>query len=377
MLLNDLWISGEVSNFITSQAGHAYFTLKDNQSQLRCVMFNIIRSTNLFSNGSSVTAHGRISYYEARGLVELNADMVMPEGEGALSLQYERLKSTLENEGLFDPSRKRALPRFPKTIGIVTSSTGAVFDDICNVLARRYPFVHVILASTPVQGVEASSGIKNALNALQDDGRAEVIILTRGGGSIEELWPFNEEIVARAIYACKTPIISAVGHERDNTIADYVADVRAPTASAAAEIIVPDKLVMYQETRILIENLSLATSRYLSERKHYVQSLIMRFHTEGQDIAIYRRRVDENLTRIFSALSHRISMFKNRLAVADLHLKTLSPKATLQRGYAIVENKESGKIIYKKSEAKSGDILHITVRDGSFLAKVNDTRKHD
>ena len=196
-LLADLWITGEISNLRTPRSGHNYFTLKDHQSQLRAVMFKGGRGADLLREGSLVTAHGRISFYEARGEVELLADLVMPEGTGPLSMELERLKMRLEEDGLFEPSRKRPLPRFPGVVGLVTSPSGAVIHDIRNIIGRRYPLAEVLLAPTQVQGDGAAHGIVSALQALNQDGRADVVILARGGGSIEELWPFNEEMVAR------------------------------------------------------------------------------------------------------------------------------------------------------------------------------------
>ena len=243
--LNDLWVAGEVSNLTTSQAGHIYFTLKDSTAQLRCVMFrNNNAGSRLLANGALVVAHARISFYEARGEVSVISDAVMPEGTGPLYLELERLKAKLQAEGLFDESRKRPLPPFPKMLGVVTSSTGAALQDIRKVLQSHYPMVEVLLAPTLVQGEGAAEGIVAALHTLNQDGRADAIIVARGGGSLEELWPFNEEIVARAIHASAIPVISGVGHERDVTIADLVADVRAPTPTAAAEMAVPNMVAL-------------------------------------------------------------------------------------------------------------------------------------
>ena len=242
--LADLWVTGEVSNFRKAASGHNYFTLKDAQGQLQSVVFRSGRGGDLLAEGIQVSIHGRISLYEARGAVQLVGDLVMPAGAGALALALEELRLKLEQQGIFDPSRKRPLPPYPKVIGLVTSPAGAVLHDICNVLGRRWPLAEALLAPTAVQGESAAPGIVSALESLNRDGRSDLIILARGGGSLEELWPFNEESVARAIYASRIPVISAIGHETDFTIADDVADLRAPTPSVAAELAVPDARVL-------------------------------------------------------------------------------------------------------------------------------------
>jgi len=228
-LLIDLWINGEVSNLSQSAAGHIYFTLKDEASQLRCVHFRRGRLATQMENGTAVAAHGRISIYEVAGALQFYVDLVQPEGVGILHLEFERLKAQLEEEGLFDTARKRQLPAFPRRIGVVTSPTGAVFSDIVNVIGRRYPLVEVVLSPTPVQGDGAAEGIVQALDALNHIEGIDLVILARGGGSLEELWAFNQEKVARAVFASKAPVISGVGHDTDFTIVDFVADLRAPT----------------------------------------------------------------------------------------------------------------------------------------------------
>ena len=245
--LGDIWIAGEVSNVSRPSSGHVYFTLKDGDAQLRAVFFArrmapSSATSRLLENGHAVVAHGRIALYEQRGDLQLIVDFVQPEGAGALQAEFERLKARLEEEGLFDESRKRALPRFPRRIGVVTSESGAVFHDICHVLERRWPLAEIVLAPTPVQGPDAVAGIVGGIEQLCRHGGIDVIIVGRGGGSLEELWAFNDELVARAIFASAVPVISAVGHETDYTIADFVADRRAPTPSAAAEIVAPERL---------------------------------------------------------------------------------------------------------------------------------------
>ncbi|MSQ41366.1 MAG: exodeoxyribonuclease VII large subunit, partial [Dehalococcoidia bacterium] len=245
--LRDVWISGEVSNLSASGAGHMYFTLKDNAGQLRCVMFRSQRGREFLEKGAAVLAHGAISFYQTRGDLQFYVDLVQPAGVGELTLKLEQLKVKLQEEGLFEPSRKRSLPPFPHKIAVVTSPTGAVWHDIQNVIRRRYPLVELALAPTPVQGGQAAERIVEALQTVNQESDVDVVIIARGGGSLEELWPFNEEVVARAIYASRIPVVSGVGHETDVTIADLVADLRAPTPSAAAELVVPDKRQLQAE----------------------------------------------------------------------------------------------------------------------------------
>ena len=240
--LQDLWVEGEVSNFKVTASGHAYFTLKDSEASLRCVMWrsDVRRQDMLPQDGQSVLAHGRVSVYEVAGAYQLYVDHLQPVGLGRLYLEFEALKQRLAEEGLFDPAQKRPLPPFPQRVGVVTSPTAAALRDILNVLARRYPLVQVVLSPTLVQGDQAPPQIVTAIQALNDLANIDLIIVARGGGSLEELWAFNDERVARAIAASRVPVISGVGHEVDFTIADFAADVRAPTPSAAAELAVPE-----------------------------------------------------------------------------------------------------------------------------------------
>jgi len=250
--LQDLWLEGEVSNYSQAASGHVYFTLKDEEAQIRCVMWRsqVERQAYLPQNGEAIIAHGRISVYEAGGRYQLYVDDIQPAGVGLLYLQFEALKERLAAEGLFDAERKRPLPPFPRRLGVVTSPTAAALKDIVNVLRRRYPVVEVVLSPTLVQGDEAPSQIVAAIEALNEHTDVDAIIVARGGGSLEELWAFNDERVARAIYASQVPVVTGVGHETDFTIADFVADVRAPTPSAAAEVAVPDR----QELRGMVES---------------------------------------------------------------------------------------------------------------------------
>ena len=374
--MGDLWISGEVSNLRSSAAGHNYFTLKDLQSQLRSVMFKTGRGVDLLAEGGLVTAHGRISFYEARGDVQLIADLVMPEGTGPLFLELERLKMRLEEQGLFEISRKRPLPRFPKVVGLVTSPAGAVLDDVRNVIGRRYPLVELLLAPTQVQGDQAARGIVSSIQALNRDGRADVIILARGGGSIEEMWPFNEEPVARAIYASRIPVVSGVGHERDYTIADYVADVRAPTPSAAAELVVPDMIALTQEVLVCGDGILRAMSSRLSALRQEIGSHARRLGTRSPDIDTLRHQVDDLAKNLGDGLLYRLSLWRERINGRQQGLVALYPAAILHRGYAIVEKQAGSHVVSRKGQVGPGEGLNVTVSDGSFPATVgNPVRK--
>ena len=352
-LLADIWVSGEVSNLTESAAGHLYFTLKDETSQLRCVFFRPKLAITL-ENGAAVITHGRISIYEAQGALQLYVDLVQLEGVGILHLEFERLKVKLEEEGLFEPARKRSLPLFPKRIGVVTSPTGAAFHDIANIVGRRYPLVELVLSPTLVQGDGAVDGIVQALQALNDTEDIDVVILARGGGSLEDLWAFNEEKVARAIYASKAPVISGVGHDTDFTIADFVADVRAPTPSAAAELAVPDCAELEAHIQSLTKTLRIDVTRYLDR---------------------YRQRTDE-LTRAASVyLGNSLAISREKLRGRELELASLSPMATLSRGYALVQQSATGEIVSHIDQVQRGDAIEIKVSDGQFKGRVTGSKK--
>ena len=373
--LNDLWIAGEVSNLTTSQAGHVYFTLKDSTAQLRCVMFrNSNTGSRLLANGALVVAHAHVNFYEARGEVSVISDAVMPEGTGPLYLELERLKVKLRGEGLFEESRKRPLPPFPKVLGVVTSSTGAALQDIRKIVQSHYPLVELLLAPTMVQGDGAAGGIVAALRALNDDGRADVIIVARGGGSLEELWPFNEEVVARAIHASAIPVISGVGHERDVTIADLVADVRAPTPTAAAEMAVPNLVSLGAQVAYLKESAWTALSRQLHQQRQGVATLMQRIGRSGPDVNLWRRSVDDLTQDAWDALNQRLLLGRAELSGLESRVRALDPAAVLARGYAIVEKGRSQEAITSASQVSDGDPLRITLSDGTVPATVGSSR---
>ena len=373
-VLGDLWVSGEVSNLRTYPSGHTYFTLKDGQCQIRSVMFKGGRGAELLSDGGLVTGHGRVSFYENRGEVQFISDLVMPEGIGPLFLELARLRMRLEEEGLFQESRKRSLPAFPQIIGLVTSPAGAVLHDVRTVLGRRYPLAELLLAPTRVQGDGAAEEIVAAIQELNDDGRADVIIVARGGGSIEELWAFNEEIVARAIYASRIPVVSAVGHDRDHTIADDVADLSAPTPSAAAELVAPDRRTLAQEVGALSQTLESALSGHLSVLRFNVNGVAARLMARAPDVDTLRRRVDDLASAAGRAITHQLVLSAKDVATLEARLRALEPAAILYRGYAIVQKTSDGSVVSRTGQVATGDSLGITVGDGEFPATTGATQ---
>ena len=365
-LLMDLWVVGEVSGLRASSAGHTYFSLKDRESLLRCVMFRGMKGAELLSEGDSVSAHGKITFYTRGGTTDFMVDLAMAEGVGELALELERLKQKLAAEGLFETSRKRQLPRFPNKVGVVTSPTGAVFHDIQNVLERRYPLAELVLSPTMVQGPEAAPKIAAALELLDREGGCDVIIIGRGGGSMEDLWPFNEEVVARAIYACKTPVVSAVGHETDETISDYVADVRAPTPSAAAELVAPDIYVLRRNLGAAATMMFRLLIDQDSRRRSDLTAVMRRMEQGLPDTQTIRRRVDDVGRVVQSASSRLLSESKMQVESLGLRLRALDPQATLGRGFSIVQLPDTGQVVSSVKQVSQGDALEITVADGSI-----------
>ncbi|MEJ2211425.1 MAG: exodeoxyribonuclease VII large subunit [Anaerolineae bacterium] len=374
----DLWLAGEVSNLTRSSAGHFYFTLKDSRAAMSCVMW---RSAAAFlswrpEQGDAVLAHGHISVYPARGVYQLYVDRLQPAGRGDLHARFEALRDRLKAEGLFEAERKRPCPPFPRVIGVVTSPQAAALRDVLHVLRRRYPLARVLLAPTLVQGDLAPPRIVAALQALDARDDVDVILLVRGGGSLEELWAFNDEALARAIAASRHPVITGVGHETDFTIADFVADLRAPTPSAAAEMAVPDQAelrhrVAGRATRLqagLAQRLGQAR-RDLGEQRRALQ----RLSPQGR-IDADRQRVDEALRRTERALAHRLALHRAALEGAGARLLALSPLATLERGYAIVRRRGPdggrGAIVRSVDQVRAGDELAVQVQDGEFGAVV-------
>lgn len=372
-IVQDVWVRGEVSNFTRAASGHLYFSLKDAEGCVRCVMWRgqAVGLTRLPSEGDDVRAHGHVSLYEQRGDLQLYVDELTFDGVGALWKKFEALKAQLESEGLFAAERKRALPAYPRCIGIVTSEKGAALQDMLHILRKRWPLSEVVLCSCQVQGVEAPAQIASAIRALNDDGQAEVIIVARGGGSIEDLWAFNDEGVARAICASRLPIISGVGHEVDFTIADFVADVRAPTPTAAATLVVPDRTELLREMRARRARLWLAMDSLLTRRDAELKSqarMLLRLSPLKQ-IEQHRQHIDDGVRSLTTAMQHQLQVLRERLRSRQTHLAALNPLAILARGYAIV--RKDGQIINSVQHARAGDQIRVRVQDGEFGATVS------
>ena len=370
-LVRDLWVRGEVANLSRPGSGHSYFSLRESGTTVRCVMFRNAFGSELLADGSAVIAHGRISMYEARGDLQLIVDILQPEGVGELQLKLEQLKRKLENEGLFDPSRKRPIPSFPRRVGVVTSPSGAVWRDIQTVIERRYPLVELLLAPTPVQGEDAVRGIVEAFDALGRVPDIDLLIVARGGGSLEDLRPFNDEAVARAIFSSHTPVISGVGHETDYTIADMAADRRAPTPSAAAEMAVPDRADLAARLRAAQESLTATASTGLQSRWDDLAHFHRRARRSKPDLDGLRLRIDDLLRRAAMHLSHDIQLKSERALGLSTRLDSLSPRDTLRRGYAVVRTQaDPSAIVSDAAQVDRGDLVDITVARGGFGAEV-------
>ncbi len=367
--LSDIWVAGEVSNVSRPASGHVYFTMKDGDAAMKCVFFArrgqpSSGTAKLIEHGHAVVAHGRISLYELRGDLQLYVDFVQPEGIGALQMEFERLKAQLAEAGLFDDARKRPLPRFPRRIGVVTSESGAVFHDICHMLGRRWPLAEIVLAPTPVQGPNAASGIVGGIEQLNARGDIDVMIVGRGGGSIEELWAFNEEPVAMAIFASAVPVVSAVGHETDTTIADFVADRRAPTPSAAAEIVAPDRIDVSVRLGIAARTMDAIVRQQIDVERASLRYELQRMDRRLPDVDRERQRVDGAARR-----GRHATEAVHRAAVSGVggcvwRLRALDPFATLERGYAIVQR--GATVVSSVADVRAGDALDVRVKDGAF-----------
>ena len=381
-VLQDLWVRGEISNFSQPRSGHLYFTLKDSESAMRCVMWKLSAMRLRFTptDGMLVEAHGAMSIYPAQGQVQLYVDALRPAGEGALYQEFLRLRAQLEAEGLFDPSHKRALPRLPKHIGVVTSATGAALHDILQTLNRRLPTLRVTVAPTSVQGVEAPAGIIAALKRLNSLPDLDLIILARGGGSIEDLWAFNDEGVARAIFASRYPVISGVGHETDFTIADFVADLRAPTPTGAAELATP---ITKEELRAALQGaeaeLTELINRQLEDLKQALQLAQSELRRSSPRLRILNniQRLDELQGRLERAIQQQLQRKQNNLTNASDRLASLNPQAVLKRGYAIITDQATGQIISHTRQAVPWQPVWLQVQDGSIPAQITPPPKEN
>jgi exodeoxyribonuclease VII large subunit len=418
-----VWLEGEISNYIRAASGHWYFSLKDNQAQIKCAMFKFKnRSTNFSPNeGDKVVVKGNISLYEARGDYQLIVDYMEPSGLGKLQQQLNVLIEKLAAEGLFAPERKRVLPVMPKAIGVITSPTGAAIHDVLNVLKRRCPLVPVIIYPSQVQGKEATQQIVAALHKAQKLNQCDVILMTRGGGSLEDLWCFNDEQLAREIVSSKIPVVAAIGHEIDNSITELVADLRAPTPSAAAELLVPEQQTLWQKIDLLSQSLSgsllykleqLQSQLNIAKLKlrdpefqllkanNQLESLKLKLQKQISEVLLNNKTRLQNLEKKLNSVNpkqrllnqhHHLSILKSRLKVSinsnvtnsqnklktlARELNALSPLATLERGYSVTRDNQTQKVITKVSQVKKGQELTILVSDGEVNCSATQVRPY-
>lgn len=368
----DCWVRGEISNLSRPASGHIYFTLKDAGAALRCVVWrsDASRIRIAWLDGSEVEVHGRITVYEVSGQYQLIVDAVQPVGEGLLFQEFLKLKTRLEAEGLFDPSRKRLLPPIPARIGIVTSATGAAVQDMLNTIQRRYPLAEVILCPTAVQGVEAPGQIIQAMQRLVHDGNPDVVILARGGGSLEDLWAFNDEQVVRAVAAFPVPIVTGIGHETDFTLADFAADLRAPTPTAAAELITPNRIDLIAQMigaqKYLVDSVRNTIQRLNQDTGQRIYQL--KLSSPFNRIQMQRQSLDEQMERMNATITHQAEIRKIKLAGFMHRFNALHPSAVINRGYAIVTNIVTNNVITSVQQVGKGDKIHIRVKDGGFNA---------
>ncbi len=371
--LNDIWIKGEISNFKRHYSGHLYITLKDDGGVLKAVMFKSAAMGLTFSpeDGMKVLARGRIGVYEQSGTYQLYINEMTPDGVGELYVAYEQLKKRLAAEGLFDESKKKPIPQYPERVGVVTATTGAAVRDIINVITRRYPYCEIIIYPSLVQGAGAKENIVEAIEYFNEHKLCDTLIVGRGGGSIEDLWAFNEECVARAIYASEIPIISAVGHETDFTIADFAADLRAPTPSAAAEIAVPSQTELMSRISVLSGRLRTAEVNFIKNKRLYVEKLQLR--TPQSRIDDSRQRLDGLIKQ--AEKSFRLTLSEKAKIMSQLAAKldALSPLSVLGRGYSIAENAE-GNVIRTVRDLAEGTDFALRLADGECKCTVKENK---
>ena len=373
MLLNNVSIRGEITNFKAHYTGHLYFTLKDENSTIKCVMFKGNAQFIKFkpSDGMKVVINGQVSAFERDGVYQVYCKTMSPEGLGDLYLAYEQLKAKLSKEGLFDQTKKKPIPFLPKRVGVITSRTGAVIRDIINVSTRRYPNVNILVYPAAVQGVNVASTVIEGLKTFNRLNNVDVIIIARGGGSFEDLFGFNDESLARQIYESEIPVVSAVGHETDFTICDFVSDLRAPTPSAAAELVYPEyseivNRIMTDKKRTII-----AMKNYIERRRQYVERITAaKLEKVPLDkINRYRLTIDNLITKSESTLRYNIEKYRTRCIKSISMIDALSPLKTITRGYSVTED-INGKVIKKVSDVKPNDEIKITLTDGKINAIV-------
>jgi len=372
-VLQDLWVKGEVSNLSIPKSGHMYFTIKDEGAALKCIMWrnSVMRSIYQPQNGDMIEVHGSVNVYEAGGQYQLYADKVRPAGEGILFHQFLLLKEKLENEGLFDEDRKQLIPQVPKKIGIVTSPTGAALQDMRDTIQRRYPIVEVVLAPSSVQGDAAPNEIVDALERLNKFKGIDVILLARGGGSIEDLWAFNNEDVVRAIAKSEIPVICGVGHETDYTLSDFAADLRAPTPTAAAELATPDLIDVIYSLNIMRGELTYFIEEKIQNSQHILLSLRSSLDYLSPQNKIFQdlQTLDEIESRLNRRILHKMELSGAKLMGLEKQLAALDPYAVLKRGYAVVTN-ESGNVVKSVDDVSIDERINIRIQDGGFNAVV-------
>lgn len=374
--LANIFISGEISNFTNHyRTGHLYFTLKDDSAAVRAVMFNSSAKRLKFmpEDGMKVIARGRVSVYEASGQYQLYVDDMQPDGVGALNLAYEQLKEKLQKEGLFSEHHKKPLPPYPEKVGVITSPTGAAVRDIINVLGRRFPYAEIVFCPVLVQGDGAHLQLTDAVNLFNSERAADVIIIGRGGGSIEDLWEFNDEGLARAVYNSEIPVISAVGHETDFTICDFVADMRAPTPSAAAELAVPDANELQYALSALKNRMFLNVSSGIADRRSRLEYLTSKGALKSPDEMLSNRsqRLDTAFSKMLSSYENRIGGKKVEFISAATALSKLDPMSVLMRGFAFVSDK-NGENVYSSQALAKGDKINVRFHDGSAVCEVKE-----
>ena len=368
------WVSGEISNLTRAASGHWYFSLKDAGAQVSCVMF---RGRNSYldwtpKEGDKVEARALVTLYEARGNFQLTIEFLQRAGAGALFEAFEKLKAQLQQQGLFDPAFKQAIPAHPKQIGIVTSPDAAALHDVLTTLKRRMPSIPVVIYPTPVQGKGAATQIAHAINAAHKRDECDVLIICRGGGSMEDLWQFNEEVVARAIANCRIPTISGVGHETDFTICDFVADIRAATPTAAAELASPSRESLLNKVRQLAEQLGRNSQYLINQRAQLIDFLARRLISPVQQIEQQKRQVTQLSQRLSLTIKQQLARQQQNLIALEQNLHHLNPQAVLTRGYAFAQNKQ-GQIITDSAQIKVGEDIQLTLAIGGAEATITKT----
>jgi len=374
--LDSVWVQGEISNYRVPPSGHCYFTLKDDRSQICAVLFRRQGMALRFTpeNGMAVLCLGKISIYSARGDLQLYVEDMEPQGQGALYLAFEQLKKKLAAEGLFAPERKKPLPFLPAAIGIVSSDRGAALHDMLRIIRDRYADRRVVIRPVKVQGDGAAREIAAGIADLNRFGQVDVILVGRGGGSLEDLWAFNEEIVARAIAASKIPVVSAVGHEIDFTIADFVADLRAPTPTAAAELILPRKRDLREQLRSFELRLFREMASSVDAARENLQAWVKRLADPGRKLRENQQRLDDLALDLAKRLRERVRQSRNRLAELAGRLGALSPLAVLERGYAIAHKLPEERIVKSAAALRSGDLIRVTFAEGQSLCRVEEKK---